>query len=258
MKEIRKFVCIVPAAAVRKKPSHKTEIVNQLLFGETMHALREKNKWLLIQSLHDNYEGWIRSNQVMCLEEKGDNAGSRFVTAGLVNTITVGGEKMNLPAGASLFGFSNGQGHIESLDYEFSGETIDRADMKPGQPSLVALVMPWLNAPYLWGGRTIFGVDCSGFAQIIFKMLGLDLLRDAKQQARQGVEVENISDASCGDLAFFHNRSKKIVHVGIMLDNKRIIHASGKVRIDSIDKKGIIHRDTGKYSHRLSCIRRYW
>jgi cell wall-associated NlpC family hydrolase len=109
----------------------------------------------------------------------------------------------------------------------------------------------------MWGGRTIFGVDCSGFVQVNYKMMGVDLLRDAWQQAQQGKTVKKLKEAVCGDLAFFDDK-EEIVHVGILLGPEQIIHASGKVRIDTIDKKGIVHGHTGRRTHLLRSIKRYW
>ena len=102
----------------------------------------------------------------------------------------------------------------------------------------------------------MFGVDCSGFVQVNFKMMGIDLPRDAWQQAQEGRMVNKLKETVCGDLAFFDDK-EEIVHVGILLGNEQIIHSSGKVRIDTIDKKGIINSDTGKRSHSLRVIKRY-
>jgi cell wall-associated NlpC family hydrolase len=164
---------------------------------------------------------------------------------------------MQLPTGASLPGFENGTGIIGDLEYNFSGGFIDRFSAQPGVDRIQQLTSNWINSPYMWGGRTLFGVDCSGFAQVNFKMMGIDLPRDAWQQAQFGNTVKKLKDAVGGDLAFFDDK-EEIVHVGILLNSEQIIHASGKVRIDTIDKKGIINTDTGKRSHSLQSIKRYW
>jgi cell wall-associated NlpC family hydrolase len=143
------------------------------------------------------------------------------------------------------------------LEYDFRGSFTNRKKMGPNADTLKQLTAQWLNAPYMWGGRTIFGVDCSGFVQVNYKMMGVDLSRDAWQQAQQGKTVTKLKEAVCGDLAFFDDK-EEIVHVGILLGPEQIIHASGKVRIDRIDKKGIIHADSGKRTHLLRSIKRYW
>jgi hypothetical protein len=249
-------ICIVPAAPVRKKASHKVEMVNQLLFGEAMQIVLRKRNWYKIQSLQDNYEGWIRNNLLMHAEESAlDNS---FVAVDVINTISIGEANMNVPMGSTLHRLKNGEGKIGAMKYTFKGFSFNRTDIKPGADITRQLSFQWLNAPYLWGGRTPLGVDCSGFVQVVFKMIGIDLLRDANQQIGQGMKIKKLEEAVCGDLAFFKNKKDKITHVGILLSPTQIIHASGKVRIDEINEKGIIHSETKKQTHSLAGLRRFW
>jgi hypothetical protein len=251
-------VVIVPAAPVRRKARHQGEMVSQLLFGETVRVLKTKgNLWVRIRSLHDNYEGWITKNLLREVTDREAKLNVRYVTNEALNTIQVKGQKLQLPVGASLPGFENGLGMVADIEYNFSGGFIDRFSIQPGAERIQQLTLPWINSPYMWGGRTIFGVDCSGFVQVNFKMMGIDLPRDAWQQAQFGSTIKKLKDVQCGDLAFFDDK-EEIVHVGILLNSEQIIHASGKVRIDTIDKKGIINSDTGKRSHSLQSIKRYW
>ena len=249
-------LCVVPAAPVRSKPSHKFEMVNQLLFGEGMRVLKMKDKWVRIQTVPDNYEGWIRSN--MIAEVKEDLLFGSFVTAALLNAVKIGEMTMHIPVGSTLPGFRNGEGTIGALKYKFEGPSFNRNEVKPSCEQVTHLTRQWLNAPYLWGGRTPLGVDCSGFVQVIFKMMGIDLLRDARLQVDQGMKIKKMQDAHCGDAAFFRNHKRKITHVGILLSPTEIIHASGRVRIDAIDEKGIINADTGKRTHTLVALRKLW
>ena len=121
---------------------------------------------------------------------------------------------------------------------------------------LVALGRPFLGTAYLWGGKSIFGVDCSGFVQQLYKLFGIFLPRDAYQQAEVGELVGFLQEAKLGDLAFFDNDEGRITHVGMLLSDRLIMHASGNVRIDPIDHAGIIHRITGKRTHHLRLIKR--
>lgn len=248
-------VVSVPAAPLRRKPRHQREMTNQLLFGESVEILKEKGDlWVKVRSLHDQYEGWITRN---LLEESAEGGISRYVTGELMNTISIGGISMQLPLGANLPDYESGRGRLGNLTYEFSGTPLERPVQQASGELAEEWATRWLNAPYLWGGRTIFGVDCSGFVQVNFKLMGIDLPRDAWQQAQEGHIVKRLKDAVKGDLAFFDDK-EEIVHVGILLGNDQIIHASGRVRIDSIDKKGIINSTTGKRTHALRAIKRFF
>jgi cell wall-associated NlpC family hydrolase len=251
-------VVAVPAAPVRRKSRHQREMVNQLLFGETVKIIKAKGSlWVKVCSLHDDYMGWMTNTQLKEISEKQAKTICEYVTKDFLNPIFINETIMNIPFGSSLPGFADGKGNLNGLGYSFSGNIAKRSEMRPNAHIIPQLTGQWLNAPYMWGGRTLFGVDCSGFVQVNYKMMGIDLQRDAWQQAQQGKTVKKLKDAVCGDLAFFDDK-EEIVHVGILLSPEQIIHASGKVRIDTIDKKGIVNTDTGMRTHLLKSIKRYW
>jgi len=249
-------VVIVPAAPVRRKARHQSEMVNQLLFGEAVKVLKQKGSlWVKIRSMHDEYEGWMTNTLLQEVKDEEAKAYCRYTASDFFNTIHIKGVKIQVPCGSSLPAFLDGQGKINELSYQLEGGYKKRDEKDFTEELIKQLTFQWLNAPYLWGGRTMFGVDCSGFVQVNFKMMGIDLSRDAWQQAQEGKIVNKLKEAVCGDLAFFDDK-EEIVHVGILLGNDQIIHSSGKVRIDRIDKKGIIHSDTGKRSHSLRVVKR--
>lgn len=246
----------VPVAAVRRKSRHQSEMTNQLLFGDAVKVLKEKNAlWIKVRSLADEYEGWITNHMLQEVSSEQAKAPARFLTGEPVNTIEVDDRRLLVPAGALLPLFDGAEGRIGQMSYRFQGRSLGVEAQTFAAEKLQQLVFNWLNAPYLWGGKTIFGVDCSGFVQVNFRMMGIQLPRDAWQQAQEGKMVDRLKQAECGDLAFFDDKDE-IVHVGILLDSERIIHASGTVRIDQIDKKGIIHSGTGKRTHSLRVIKR--
>lgn len=248
----------VPAAPVRRKARHQAEMVNQLLFGEPVRILKEKKgNWFKVSGLHDQYEGWLTGHM---LEEVGEEEARRpveFLAADAFNRILLDGQPMWIPAASYLPQLSGKEGRLGSISYQWEGQVIKRPAEEYNADALRAIALSWLNAPYCWGGRTMMGVDCSGFVQIVFRMLGFDLPRDAWQQAQEGKTVDKLRHAQTGDLAFFDDKDE-IVHVGILLSPEQIIHAAGRVRIDTIDKKGIIHSETGKRTHSLRVIKRTW
>jgi hypothetical protein len=251
-------VIAVPAAPIRRKPNHRKEMVSQLLFGESVKVLKtEGHLWVKIRSLHDGYEGWMTNTMLQPIDEKLAKSTNAFATTDMLNTISIGDTQMNIPVGSSLPFFENGKGRLGSIDYSFPGHYFKRDEQRPSAELVKQLTASWLNAPYLWGGRTPLGVDCSGFVQVVFKLMGIDLPRDAWQQAQEGKSVKKFADSQTGDLVFFDNK-EDIVHVGILLGDGLVIHSSGKVRIDGIDKKGITNKNTGSVNINLRAIKRFW
>ena len=246
----------VPVVPVYRKAGHKTEMVNQLLFGEAVQVLKEKDKqWAKVESLHDGYKGWIVRSQLEEASEEAVRQAATHITTRHITTATLDEQTINLPAGCFLPSFENGSGTLGSRKYSISTEVMQRGSFSADPQSLLSRAKEWLNAPYLWGGRTILGVDCSGFVQVNFRLSGKDLPRDAWQQAGTGTTIKRLRDAQPGDLAFFDDR-EEVVHVGILMSSNQIIHSSGRVRIDEIDKKGIINSDTGRRTHILGVIKR--
>jgi cell wall-associated NlpC family hydrolase len=246
----------VPAAPLRKRSRHQVEMVSQLLFGEKVEILKsKKNGWVKVKSLHDNYEGWLTENLLTPATADDINHSLEFVAADLVNKVAINDQVLNIPVGSSLPFFNNGKGRLGEIEFSYAGNSYNLSNEPVSPERLISTGTMFLNAPYMWGGRTILGIDCSGFVQVCFKMIGIDLPRDAWQQAQTGTTVKKLKEADMGDLVFFDDKDE-IVHVGVLISNEQVLHASGKVRIDRIDKKGIINTETGKRTHKLEAIRR--
>ena len=244
----------------REEPSDKAQMVTQILFGEHYKIIDERAKWVKIRLAFDKYECWIDRNQTF--EVSGDvynlieTQESKSLVSELVSVCTnsSSNETIALLMGSSLPFFENKQFKWAEQAYSYDGLVTDNSTNVSRELILEHAFM-YLHAPYLWGGRGPFGIDCSGFTQIVYKLAGKKLPRDAYQQAEIGQTLSFVEEAEDGDLAFFDNDEGHITHVGILLNDNDIIHASGKVRIDKIDHQGIFNVDTNSYSHKLRIIK---
>ena len=248
-------ICNLAIIPLRAEPSDRSEIVSQVLFGEHFEVLETQKQWSKIKLQFDTYEGWVDSKQYQIISDKNFKDLSKdaiILNADLVDYLsTPSNVLVPIPLGASLSFLHNSEINIEN--FEFEG--MRTSGIKP-KANLIATAYMYLNAPYLWGGKTPFGIDCSGLTQMVYKLNGYHLLRDASQQSTQGDALSFIEESEAGDLAFFDNEEGNIIHVGIIMENNYIIHASGKVRIDRLDHLGIYNAELNRHTHRLRVIKK--
>lgn len=247
-------LAIVP---LREKAAHSSQQVSQLLFGEGFTVLEKENDWLKIKTESDSYKGYLQATQSVLVDRD-------IYEKHLIKTVLLTQEAVTniskktdhsllyVPAGSRISGLENNEFILGSIEFQLHNQ------LQPKINGLIDFAKTYLNTPYLWGGRTHFGIDCSGFAQAVYRSQNIQLKRDAWQQAEQGQIVDFLQEALPGDLAFFDNEAGRIVHVGIMLNNEQIIHASGSVKIDRIDDQGIYSAEQKKYTHQLRIIKRFF
>jgi gamma-D-glutamyl-L-lysine dipeptidyl-peptidase len=248
-------VCNLANIPLRLEPSDRSELVSQVLFGEHFTILEQNQKWSRIQLAYDDYEGWVDNKQYQKITEEQFQQLSKdgiVLNNDLIEYITSPNNLLlPIPLGSSLSFLNHEEINVEN----FSFEGLKTSGEKP-KSNLINTAFMYMHAPYLWGGKTPFGIDCSGFTQMVYKLNGYKLFRDASQQASQGEALSFIEESEPGDLAFFDNEEGNIVHVGIIMDDNYIIHASGKVRIDRLDHLGIYNAELNRHTHKLRVIKK--
>ncbi len=236
-----KGICNVSIAPLRADSSDKSEIVSQLLYGESADIIEVKDNWTKIITHYDNYEAWMDTKQILPVSDE-------FLASRKTNLVKEPFQSTMTESGKMLL----------SMGSEVTFETTAPTRGHDLSESIVNCAKEFLNVPYLWGGKSFFGIDCSGFTQIVYKIHGIKIPRDTYQQAALGEALTFIEEAKPGDLAFFENPEGRIIHVGFILADQKIIHAHGKVRIDSLDSSGIFNKDQNRHTHKLRFIRSYF
>jgi len=250
-------ISIIP---MRIEPNDRSEMVNQILFGEHYKVIEKKAKWLKVRLAHDNYEGWIYYNQYLKIDKSqfiSLSEETQYYNYNLIDALgTDDGDIIPIGLGSTLPFYNEEYCLINGSIFHFEGA--HKPCKKHTKKDIVDTAFMYLHAPYLWGGRTPMGIDCSGFTQMVYRLNNISIPRDASQQVKLGITLSFIEEAEPGDLAFFDDSEGNIIHVGIILENNHILHASGKVRIDRIDQQGIFNQEQGKHTHKLRIIKQIY
>lgn len=257
---IMNAICPLAQVSVRIEPSDKSEMVTQLLFGETFSILEEKGNWFLIHTHVDDYQGWIDRKQSLEISNEFADKIKHSLTHVLADKTAVCYCKNDstyilLGKGCQLPLLANNAFHLGERVYTTTAKC-KSIPKKFNAAKTAESAIDYLNTPYLWGGRSTSGIDCSGLVQVVYNMHGCKLPRDAAQQANFGEVIDFIDEVIPGDLAFFDNPMGEIIHVGIIVAAGKILHASGHVRIDNIDHNGIFNTEKGAYTHSLRILKR--
>jgi cell wall-associated NlpC family hydrolase len=252
------YLVITAVAPLRAEAAHKSEMSSQLLFGELVDELEAKGDFIKIKNRYDGYEGWCQRKQLAKI--KGDSY--PYVTklsSQLNDVVYVNGTRIALSPGSTCFVPDSGEAlHIGPYALKFEMNQAAIPDNYDTAAKIVHFAKLFVGTPYLWGGRSRYGIDCSGLTQTVYKLNGLFLPRDSGPQSREGEVVNLLQEVKAGDLAFFDNDEGRIVHVGILLNSHEILHASASCRIDPIDSYGIKHAEEGDRTHKLRIIKRFF
>jgi len=244
-------ICSLSVVPIRNGADDSGEMISQLLYGEHFKILEQRKYWSRIRNAFDGFEGWVNNLQILVIEEgqfkEIENSKMAKFSADLISFVSSNSNVL-LPIvlGSSVH-------HSAMLSHSFEGEAIEE---KKEKSSLIRTALQYVNAPDLFGGRTPFGIDSSGFTQMIYKINGHSLKRSASEQSTQGDALSFIEESEPGDLAFFDNKEGIIDHVGVIMKDNYIIHAFGKVRIDRLDHTGIFNAETRNYTHSLRVIKK--
>lgn len=248
---------------VRQTASERSEQVTQLLFAQTVTILERQPRWTRIRYEADGQEGWVDEKMIVPMTDEESKQVAAYTNNAIIKMPMAyavsenNGQTIPLTAGTRLPNYQNGHFTILGVAFQVDPVMVAERPIAMNATNLMHTVRFFLNIPYLWGGKNAMGMDCSGFTQIIHTIFGHSLLRNASEQARQGKVVHQLCEAQAGDLAFFDHEDGRISHVGILLDCERIIHCSGRVKVEKIDQNGIFSNEPNVgYTHHLVSIRR--
>ena len=251
---------IVP---LRAEAREGAEQLTQMLFGETCTILEEKPRWNRIKLDSDGQEGWADSKMITPMSEKEYHAYKKeYASAATISYPMAyaisenNGQTIPLTAGTRLTNYQNGRFEVLGVGFRIDANMVITQPLELQESTLLQTVRFFLNVPYLWGGKNAIGMDCSGFTQVIMSLFGKSLPRNASEQVALGEKIANLSEAKAGDLAFFDHNEGKISHVGLVIDSERVIHCSGRVKVEKLDLNGIFNAENGDYSHHLVSIKR--
>ncbi|MBO7458116.1 MAG: C40 family peptidase [Paludibacteraceae bacterium] len=252
---------IVPMRAEAREGAEQT---TQMLFGELCTILEEQPRWKRIKLDADGQEGWVDAKMISPMKpEEYKQYSAALKSAARVSMPMVyamsenNNQTIPLTAGTRLTNYKDGHFEVLGVGFRIDSSMVIEKPLELNQPNLFQSVRFFLNTPYLWGGKNAMGMDCSGFTQVVMSLFGKQLLRNASEQATQGRKITNLQNAQTGDLVFFDHHDGKISHVGIVIDSGRVIHCSGRVKVEKLDETGIFNAEQGDYSHHLILIKRY-
>lgn len=258
-----KAIVLHSVVPVRAEASEGSEQLTQLLFAQTCSVLEEKPRWKRIHNDEDGQEGWVDFKMITPLNEQEEQ---EMLTADKRARVSMpmayavsenNGQTIPLTGGTCLPNYKDGHFSLLGVGFRIDPSMVVSAPLVMSEQILMQVVRFYLNVPYLWGGKNAMGMDCSGFTQVIYSLFGHSLLRNASEQMTQGESVATLSEAKAGDLVFFDHHDERISHVGLLLDGQRVIHCSGRVKVEKIDEEGIFSAEQGGiYTHHLVGIKR--